>query len=108
MTPTQKLALHPSSVVLDLVLEWSDKIGQAGTAKVVNGSLMMFMKNHRGEYVGLTTAVHFDGESSDQNPPRFVLRRLGPGVWKLAPSVLDERIHAYITITNVPEPTPWQ
>jgi hypothetical protein len=38
------------------------------------------------------------------------LRRIGPGVWKLSPSVmLNENIHTYVTIAGVAEPlAPWE
>lgn len=100
-----KLTLPPRAVVLDLVLRWAETIGTAGTAKVIDGSLTFTTRNHQGGFVMLSTPVHFDGEPDEGDagvPPRFVLRRLGPGVWKLAPSVLDERLHAYITLIDAP------
>jgi hypothetical protein len=34
--------------------------------------------------------------------------RLGPGVWALSPSLnMPGVVHAYIIVTDVPEPTPW-
>lgn len=107
-----KKDLPPSHVVLDLVLTWADKIGKAGTAKVNGKELIFAAKNHRGVFVMLTTPIHLDGEPEEGDPekgvpPRFVFFRLGPGVWKLAPSVLTEQLHAYLTIVNVPESPPW-
>jgi hypothetical protein len=73
-----KRSLPPHAVILDLVLRWSDIIGQVGTAKVVDGTLLLYTKNHHGQVVGLNVQVNFDGESCE-DPPRFVLYRLGPG-----------------------------
>jgi hypothetical protein len=39
--------------------------------------------------------------------PRFVLRKLGPTVWKLAPSIRHDLLHAFITIVDVPEDVAW-
>jgi hypothetical protein len=103
-----KLSLPPSAVVLDLILRWSRTIGNAGTATVNGSSLIFAAKNHRGVFVVLSTPVHFDGEPEEGPPPRFVLFRLGPGVWKLAPSVLTDVLHAYLTLVDVPEPPPWE
>jgi hypothetical protein len=103
-----KQDLPPSAVVLDLVLTWSDKIGKAGTATISKDGLTFATRNHRGEFVMLSAPVHYDGPAEDGPPPRFVLRRLGPGVWKLAPSVLTAQLHCYLTIVDVPVPAPWE
>ena len=83
------------------------KLGQAA---VLQGSLLIATKNHRGQFVSLATPVYFDGESFDGDattPPRFVLRKLGSTVWKLAPSILHDQLHAYVTIVDVPEGVSW-
>jgi hypothetical protein len=98
--------LPPNAVVVDLVLRWSSTIGKAGTATVNDGALTFAARNHLGSFVMMSCPVHFDGEPSVE-PPRWVLWRLGPGVWKLSPSVKDERLHAYVTIVDVPEPAPF-
>jgi len=112
MNKLDKRKLPPSAVVLDLVFKWSESIGTAGTAKVVHdGSsyvLLIFARNHQDAFVSLYTPIHFDGEPSEEEPPRWVLRRLGPGVWKLAPSIFADQLHAYITVIDVPEPAPWE
>lgn len=98
----------PRYVILDLVLTFVRGMPtKAGTASVLDGSLLFAARNHRDKYVMLTTKIFFDGEPTDEDPPRFVLRRLGPHVWKLVPSVLDDNLHAYLTIVDVPEPPPW-
>lgn len=111
-----KQHLDPSQVVLDLVFRWSETIGKTGTAKVVyspsthpsgfSATLLLFATNHRNEYVSLSLPVNFDGAPSSEDPPRWVLYRLGPGVWKLSPSVLDRQLHSYVTIIDVPELAP--
>ena len=108
MTPLEVLARSPREVVLDLVLPWSESIGKVGAAKVVDGKTLIFMAlNHRRECVHMVVPVHFDGTPVLGNNPRFVMTKLGPGVWKLAPSVSHDQLHAYITIIEVPEPAPW-
>jgi len=99
--------LPPSAVVLDLVLRYSPVIGAVGTATVTGDSLTFAARNHLGEFVMLSAQVHFDGDPQDGAQPRFVLRQLGATVWKLAPSILSDRLHAYLTIIDVPEPAPW-
>lgn len=107
--------LAPWQVVLDLVLPHAKSLEQDPGALVAIGTsgqvpaLIIRTSNHRGQKVTLACPVHFDGEPDDgqrdvgdPEPPRFVLRPLGPSVWKLAPSVLDQTLHAYITIVNVP------
>lgn len=40
---------------------------------------------------------------------RWGLRRLGPGVWQVVPSVVETSIglHAYVVLCDVPEPAPF-
>lgn len=105
-----KRDLLPSQVVLDLVLRYSATMPALGHAAVLNGSLLIAARNHRGEYVSLSAPVAFDGEPFDGDagkPPRWVMRRLGSTVWKLAPSILSDMLHAYITIVDVPEDVAW-
>jgi hypothetical protein len=107
----RKQDLLPHEVVLDLVLTYSAVMPKIGEAAVLAGGLFIATKNHRGESVALGIAgVHFDGESfeGDENaPPRFRLRRLGRTVWKLAPSILHDKLHAYVTIVDVPYDVRW-
>lgn len=43
-----------------------------------------------------------------EQPESWGMEQLGPGVWALEPSVvIPGVIHAFITIVNVPEPSPW-
>jgi len=106
MTPEEQVRLEPRQVVLDLVLAYCATMPTFGHAAVLHGSLVFAACNHRGQYVHMSLPVHFDGEpfgGDESRPPHWVLRQLGPTVWKLSPSVLDAQIHAYITIVNVPE-----
>lgn len=106
--------MHPHSVVLDVVLTWADTIGEQGRCKVVytpeadTWSLLMGLRNHLNEKFLHGVVVHFDGEPVAGTDPRFMLRKLGPGVWKLSPSILAPKIHAYVTLIGVPEPAPWE
>jgi hypothetical protein len=106
-----KKDLPPRQVVVDLVLTYSPTMPLLGRAAVFHGSLIFAAKNHRGEFVSMSLGpVHFDGEPFDGDetrPPRWVLHKLGPTVWKLSPSVLDDTLHAYITIVGVPEDVAW-
>src|SRR5580704_5913673 len=122
---------NPSQVVLDIVVRWSETLGDhgdsdhgapsspvlggdwtRGTAKVMKEAggtlLLLFARNHLRRPVSLSLPVHFDGESIIGMQPRFILWRLGPHVWKLAPSVATPVLHAYVTIVDVPEPPPWE
>ncbi len=103
-----KQDLPPSAVILHLVLRWAPTIGKAGTATVRDSGLTFAAKNHRGEFVMMSSPIHFDGEPQDGPPPRFVLVRLGATVWTLVPSVLAQNLHAYITVIDVPDPPPWE
>ena len=35
------------------------------------------------------------------------MRRLGPGVWALNPSIRQTGLHAFVILCDVPEPPPW-
>jgi len=107
-----KKDLRPDQVVLDLVLTYSPTMPMLGRAAVLHGGLIIAAKNHREQFVSMSLPVHFDGEPFDGDPgaglpPRWVLFKLGPTVWKLSPSVLDQSLHAYITIVGVPEDVSW-
>ena len=114
-----RVAESPSDVVLDIVLRWAwaETIGALGARVMADEpgnpesawKLWFVTKNHRGEYVSLSARVHFEGKPEEGPPARFVLGKLGPRVWKLAPSVLEQgRLHAYLTIVDVPDPAPWE
>jgi hypothetical protein len=106
----------PKEVVLDLVLTYAERLGKPQSAVIAAkgdrlGVILYGMVNHRGRLVTMSTEAHLDGEPNDAKDGkalRFVLRKLGPTVWKLSPSILDENIHGYITIVSVPEPAPWE
>ena len=108
MTDPDLSKVDPRAVVLDLILAYAPTIGKIGTATVIDGTLIFRTKNHREENVMLNVKVHLDGEPSRGSPPRWVLFKLGPTVWKVSPSVLDEKIHCYLTIVGVPDPAPWE
>jgi hypothetical protein len=120
-----KQALEPMQIVLDLVIQWTDKLtGQYGTGSVVcsNGSelspesdkplmFMFFVKNHRGKGVGGGVPVHLEGETNDGldgKPCRWVFNKIAPGVWKPSQSLMMPELHAYFTLVGVPEPAPWE
>lgn len=108
--------MPPSAVVLDLVLAYATTMGRVGTALIApatfregdrDATLVLTTRNHQGTYVTYNVPVHFSGVE-DVDAPRFLLYRLGPGVWKLAPSVKETNLHAYVTVTDVPDPAPWE
>jgi hypothetical protein len=72
-----KQALSPRDVVADVVLTYSAAMPRLGHAAVLNGSLLIATKNHHGQF-------HAE-------------------VWKLAPSILHDMLHAFVTIVGVPE-----
>ena len=115
-----KLDLRPDQVVLDLVLSYCTTMPKFGFAAVLGGgdlagtvpSLILASKNHLGQPTMTGVPIYFDGEPFDgdpaeNKPPRFVLRRIGSTVWKVAPSISTPLLHAFITIVNVPEDVPW-
>lgn len=105
-----KQDLQPHEVVVDLVLKYSPTMPRLGMAAVLGGNLIIAAKNHRGQFVSFGLPIGFDGKpfDGDENtPPRFVLFKLGPTVWKLSPSILHELLHAYVTIVQVPEDVSW-
>ena len=100
-----RMALFNSGDRKILMLYAGDETGNPESA----WKLWFVTKNHRGEYVSLSARVHFEGKPEEGPPARFVLGKLGPRVWKLAPSVLEQgRLHAYLTIVDVPDPAPWE
>lgn len=104
--PVDKQNLSPREVVIDTVLAYSATMPRLGYAAVLNGSLLIATKNHRGQFVSFGLPVNFDGEPFDGDstkPPRFVLRRIHAEVWKLSPSILHDLLHAFVTIVGVPE-----
>ena len=50
---------------------------------------------------------HANGNWSSWDGTRWNLYQLAPTVWKLTPSILDDRIHGYVTLVGVPVPAPW-
>lgn len=102
-----KQDLLPSQVVIDSVLKYSKTMPGLDHAAVMNKTLIIATRNHRGEYISLSVHVEFDGEPSDDMPPRFVLKQIGSTVWKLSPSILSPVLHAFITIVDVPEDVDW-
>jgi len=97
---------EPHEVCLDIVVKWADLIGVAGTAKVMGSTLILCAFNHRKQKVMLNVPLS-DEPARIGRDPRWNLIRLGPTVWKLTPSILDARLHGYVTIVEVPEPAPW-
>ena len=105
-----KQNLLPSEVVVDLVLQYSAAMPIAGQAAVLKGSLLIATKNHLGQFVSFGIPAHFGGHPFDGDaatPPRFVLRKIGATVWKLAPSIKHDLLHAFVTIVDVPEAVTW-
>jgi len=108
-----KRDVPPDQVVLDIVLRWDVRLFTAPhTATVVGDGpyrLALFAVNHQDHKVQQFIDLNFDGFPEDGPPPRFLMYRLGPGVWKVTPSVVvPGMLHAYLTIIGVPEPLPWQ
>ncbi len=98
---------EPHQVCLDIVLQWAEVLGKAGTAKVVDTTLILCAVNHRKQKVMLNVPLS-DQPARIGRDPRWNLIKLGPTVWKLTPSILDQRLHGYVTLIGVPEPAPWE
>lgn len=108
-----KQDLPPHKVVVDLVLWYLNQMPKnTGYAfRSDSGTLVISAVNHLGQPVCLSLQTHLDGEPFDgdeKTPPRFVLYKIAPSVWKVSPSVLNPMLHAYVTIVDVPEPAPWE
>lgn len=108
-----KQNLPPHKVVLDLTLQYLDKMPKnTGYAfRSDAGVLVISASNHLGQPAYLSFQTHLDGKPFDgdaNTPPRFVLYKIAPSVWKVSPSVLSAMLHAYITVVGVPEPAPWE
>ena len=99
--------LRPDQVVLDLVLEHVPAMPGPGQAAMFGPTLVITAHNHLGQVVSLGVPISPDGDPVEGPDPRFVLRRLGATVWKLAPSVMHPLLHAYVTIVGVPEDVTW-
>ena len=105
-----KQDLLPSQVVVDLVLQYSAVMPKLGEAAVIQDNLLIATRNHLGQFVSFGMPAHFDGDPFDGDattPPRFVLRKIGATVWKLAPSIKHDLLHAFITIVDVPPAITW-
>jgi len=105
-----KRDLDPREIVVDLVVGYSPSMPRVGQAAVLNGSLIICAQNHRDQKLTLAMPITFDGDPFDGDeiaPPRFALRKLGPTVWKLAPSIKHDLLHAFVTIVEVPEDVTW-
>jgi hypothetical protein len=105
-----KQDLSPRQVIVDLVLRYSAVMPKLGEAALLHGNLLIATRNHLDQYAALGTVVHFDGvpfEGDETAPPRFVLHRIGATVWKLAPSINHDLLHAFITIIDVPPAVAW-
>lgn len=103
--------VDPGNVIVDAILRFSATMPQLGYAAVLNGTLVFATRNHQDTYVTLSVPVNLDGapfEGNATTPPRWVLFKLGPTVWKVSPSVSHPLFHAYLTIVGVPEPAPWE
>ena len=52
----------------------------------------------------------FDAAGGCQSIRCWGLARLGPGVWAVAPSLVELRygLHAFVVLCDVPEPPPWE
>ena len=105
-----KQDLSPREVVVDLVLQYSASMPKLGEAAVLHDSLLIATRNHLDQYVTPGMSVHFDGapfEGDAQTAPRFVLYKIAPTVWKLAPSINHDLLHAFVTVVGVPEDITW-
>lgn len=104
-----KQMLSPDQVVLDLVLPYSESPGKNAACLTARNVFVVVAQNHRGQFAQVMIKFHLGGEPEDGPPPRFVLWKLGPTVWKLSPSITAPgMLHAYLTIVKVPDPAPWE
>lgn len=101
--------MSPDKITLDLVVCFGEKLQPNGCILSAPRVLVVLAANHQSQLVQVMLPFNLDGLILDGPPPRFVLYKLGPGVWKLAPSVtVPGMLHAFITIVGVPDPAPWE
>lgn len=106
-----------SSVVLRAHLRWLNSVADvtgsmAGppVGHVWRGDdgvwqLAFAVQRGRGRRQRHFIVVDPDGVRQD----RWGLLKLGPGIWDVPESVFVEgQIHAFITLTGVPDPAPWE
>ncbi len=105
----EKLALSPDKITIDIVISFGDKLGPNACILAAPRLLVVLAVNHHGKRVQVMIPFNLDGPVEDGPPPRFVLFKLGPGVWKLAPSLtVPGLLHAFVTIVHVSDPAPWE
>jgi hypothetical protein len=103
----------PAAAVLHLFFRWHDGNGMEYTgedliASMWGGRFTLWVA--RQYPVSLPVVV---GPEKIRNPQTMEMEawgtsRLGPGVWALSPSLNQPgAVHAYIVLTDVPEPPPW-
>lgn len=103
----------PRDVVLDLVLRYVPGMPrELLTATVswhmhedghVDGTLTMLLVNHRGQRATFSVTVVPEGIPVSGDAPRFIFYQIHPGVWKLAPSLRHDLVHAFITVVGMPD-----
>jgi hypothetical protein len=110
------------SAVLHLTPKWSEHImvdprteHLCKVTQAENGSLNMTLRldTDRGQIpIGIDVRIgdpdgDFDPQGRCLAIRRWGLRRLGAGTWQLVPSVVHGPVHAYVVLTEVPEPAPF-
>jgi len=119
-------AFPPLRTVAHLTPAWTEEIvgsSIAAAAKIVEDLTAPAGKKEWTMVLGLVDGdgkqhlFSFPCRSGDPEPfgwkpgmtlSRWGLRRLGPGVWTLSPSVhVHGDLHAYVTVVGVPEPAPF-
>lgn len=110
------------SAVLHLTPRWSETIMADPRAEHLcvvrrdpGGNLSMVLRvqtQHGPVPLGISCQVgdpdaDFDAQGRCLAIRRWGLRRLGPSVWQLVPSVVSGSLHAYVVLCDVPDPAPF-
>lgn len=106
--------------VSHLIVQWmegADAVpagSNVGTVGVIRPGpppvLMLSLPMADGKRVSFSVPVNPRGGpiGPAERPSQYGMRSLGPGVYTLEPSlVINNAVHVFVTITDVPVPPPW-
>jgi hypothetical protein len=93
----------------------SSKVPAITALRQEDGRWALHFKVLRGDQKIVTGVVPFNADGPPVLTPdrtqilRWGVTRLGPSVWAIEPSTVQEGLlHAFIIMRDVPEPAPWQ
>lgn len=103
----------------DIVASWSERVMEdprpavafvaPRTPKLDGWDLVLKVLTPEGPRPMTVPIVIGEVRQMEDDQEEWGLIRLGPGVWKLSPSIIsgDKVLHGYVTLVDVPEPAPF-